>query len=69
MLCECKADDYLIKCMSSLNDRNRACVRFGSRVGQYFEVNIFFDRVVRLLNERATERGVKMRDENGGGRS
>ena len=52
-----------------------------SRVGKYFEesrglkqgcvmspwlFNIFFDRVVRQLNERAMGRGVKLRDENEG---
>ena len=30
-------------------------------------INIFFDRVVRRVNERAMGRGVKLRDENGGG--
>ena len=67
--------------MSSLRNGSKAYVRLGSRVGQYFEVrkalkqgcvmcpwlfNIFFDRVVRQVNERSTGRGVKLRDENGG---
>ena len=57
-------------------------MRLGSCVGEYFEVkrglrqgcvislwlfNIFFDRVLRQANERATGRGVKLIDENGGG--
>ena len=55
-------------------------MRFGSRVGQYFEVrkglrqryimspwffNIFFERVIRLVNEKATGRGVVLGDDNG----
>ena len=51
------------------------------RVGEYFEVrrglrqecvispwlfNIFFDRVVRQVNDTATGRGVTLRDGNGG---
>ena len=68
--------------MSSLYDRSRACVSLGNRVREYFEVrrglrhgcvispllcDIFFDRVVRKGNEKATSRGVKMRDETGMG--
>ena len=29
-------------------------------------LNIFFDRIVRQVNEKATRRGVKLRDKNGG---
>ena len=54
-------------------------MRLGSRVIEYFEVrrgmrqecvmcpwfyNIFFDRVVRQVNERATGKGVKLKDGN-----
>ena len=31
------------------------------------DLNIFFDRVVRQDNERATGASLKLRDENGGG--
>ena len=70
MLHECRVDDNLIRCMSSLY-----CVRFGSRVRQYFQLrrelrkgcvmfpwffDIFFDRVVREVNEKATCREVKL---------
>ena len=56
-------------------------MRLGNRVGEYFEVmrrlrlgcamfpwifNIFLDRVERQVNERATRRGMKVRDENRG---
>ena len=54
-------------------------MKFGSRVKKYFEVrlesrhecvisqwlfSIFFDRVVRLVKERATGRGVKLSAKN-----
>ena len=82
MLHEWGVDGYLIRSMSSLYDRGRASVRLGSRVAKYFEVrrglkedclvsrwlfNIFFDIVVRQVNEKASGRGVKLRDENGSG--
>ena len=82
VLHECGVDGYLIRSISSLYNRSRACVRLGSRVREYSEVrrglrqkyimspwllNIFFNRVVRQVNERATRRGVKLRDEDGGG--
>ena len=67
--------------MISLYNGNRTCVGLGSRLGEYFEVrrglrqacvmspwlfNIFLDRVVRQVNERAMEKGVKLRDKNRG---
>ena len=80
MLHEYGVDGYLIRSMSSF-EGSRACVKLGSRMGEYFEVrrglrqrcamspwllNIFFDRVVRRVNERTTGRRGKVRDENGG---
>ena len=38
VLHECGVDGYLIRSMSSLYNGSRACVRLGSRVGEYFEV-------------------------------
>ena len=38
MVNECGVNGYLIKSMSSLYNGNRECVRLGSRVGEYFEV-------------------------------
>ena len=35
---ECGVDGYLIKSMSSLYNGTRVCVRWGNRVGEYFEV-------------------------------
>ena len=82
VLHECGVDGYLIRSMSSLYNGSRACVRLGSRLGEIFEVrrglrqgcvmspwlfNIYFDKVVRQVNERAMGKGVKLRDENGGG--
>ena len=79
VLNECGVDGYLIRSMSSLYDGSRACVRFSSRVGQYFEVrrglrqgcvmfpwvfSIFFDKVDRLMNERSTG---QLREGNGEG--
>ena len=64
---------------SSLYDVGRACVMFGSRLGEYFEirkglrqgwvmfprlVNIFSEKVVRQVNERAMGKGVKLRGDN-----
>ena len=58
----------MISSMSSLHNRGKACERFSTRVGKYSEVrrelrqeshwrfNILFDRVVRLVNKRATGR-------------
>ena len=40
MLHECGVDGYLIRSMSSLYNISRACVRLGSRVGEYFEVRM-----------------------------
>ena len=82
MVHECGVDGYLIRIMSSLYNGSRACVRLGSRVGEYFEVrrglrqgfvmspwlyNLLFDRVVRQVNERTIVKEVKLRDENGRG--
>ena len=68
--------------MSSLYNGSRACVRLGSKVGEIFEVrrwlrqgcvmslflfNIFLDKVVRQVNERAMGKEVKLKNENGGG--
>ena len=68
--------------MSSLYDGSRPCVRLGSILGGYFEVrrelrqwyvkspwffNVSFNRRVRMVNKRATGRGVKLREENGVG--
>ena len=39
VLHECLVDGFLMRTMSSLYNRNRACERLGSRVGEYFEVN------------------------------
>ena len=74
---------YLIRGMSRLYNGSRACVKLSSRVGEYFfEVrrwlrqgclmpswlfNVLFDRVVRQGNDREMGRGVKLRDEDGGG--
>ena len=81
VLHECGFNGYLIRSMSSLYNGSRACVRLGSRVWEYFKVrrvlrqgcvmfpwlfNIFFDKVVRQVNERAMGKGVRLRDENGG---
>ena len=38
VLHECGVDGCLIRGMSSLYNRSRACVRLGSRVREYFEV-------------------------------
>ena len=38
VLHECGVDGSLIRSMSILCDGSRACVRLGSRVGEYFEV-------------------------------
>ena len=66
-------DGYLIMSVSSLYNGSRACVRLGSRVGENFEVrrglrqgcvmslwlfNIFFDKVLRQVNERSMGKGV-----------
>ena len=82
MMHDCRVDGYLIRRMSNLYNGSRTCVRLGSSVGEYFEVrrklrqvcvmsswlfNIFFNGVVRQVNERATGRGVKLRDEKGEG--
>ena len=76
LLDEFGVDGYLIRSMISLYDGSTACVRLGSRVGEYFEVrrqgcieflwliSIFFDRVVRQVNDRAMGSGVKLRDES-----
>ena len=81
VLHECGVDGYLIRSMSSLYNESRVCVRLGSRVGEYFEVrkglrqgclmqisdlNIYFEQVVRQVNERAMGKGIKLRDENRG---
>ena len=78
---ECGVDGYLMKNMSSLYNGISVCMRLGSRVGEYFELrselrqgcvmsqwlfNIFLDRVVRQVNERAPGQGIKLRDGNGG---
>ena len=52
---KCKVNDYLIRSMSSLYDGSKARV---CNVPWVFK--IFFDRVVRLVNERTTGRGVKL---------
>ena len=80
VLRECGVDVHLIRSMSSLYTVSRACVVLGSRVGEMFEVrrwlrqgcvmstwlfNIFFDKVVRQVNEKAMGKGVKLKDENG----
>ena len=82
MLHKCGVDGYLIRGMSNLYNGSRACFRLGSRVGKYFEVRrglrpgcvifpclfkIFFEGVVRKMNEREIGRGMKLRNENGGG--
>ena len=65
----CGVVGYLIRSMSNLYNGNRACVRLGSGVGEYFEVrkgyvispwlfNIFFSTVVRQVNEREMGKGV-----------
>ena len=67
-------EGYLIKTMNSLYNISRACVRLGSRMGEYFEVKkelrqgcvmspwlfniFFFDKVVRQVNERAMGKGL-----------
>ena len=38
VLHECGVDGYLSRSMSSLYDWSRACVRFGTRIGEYSEV-------------------------------
>ena len=38
MMHECEVDGYLIRSMSSFYNGSRACVRFGSTVGEYLEV-------------------------------
>ena len=38
VLHECGVDRYLIRSMSTLYNRSRACVRLESRVKKYFEV-------------------------------
>ena len=38
VLNECGGNGYLLSRMNSLYNRSRACVRLGSRVGEYFEV-------------------------------
>ena len=71
--------------MSSLHNGSKVYVRLGSGVGEHFEVrrglrqgcimslwllNIFVvDKVVRQVNERAMGKGMRLRDENGGGGS
>ena len=80
VLHEYGVEHYLFRSMSSLYDRSRTCVKYEREVGEYFEVrrglrqvyiispslfNIFFDRVVRQVNERATGKGMKMKDKNG----
>ena len=79
---KCGVDGYLIRNMSSLYNEIRSCVRLSSIVGKHFEVkrglrqgcvmspwvfNIFFDKVVRQMNEKAMGKGVKLREENGEG--
>ena len=39
MLHECGANVYLIRSMSSLYNGSRVCVRFDSRMWEYFEVS------------------------------
>ena len=66
---ECRVYGYMNRSMSTLYDGNRTCVKFGSRVRKYYDLrmrlrqrhvislwlfNIFFDRVVRLVNEWVT---------------
>ena len=68
--------------MYEVREACRVCVVWGSEVRQYFEisrglrqggvmfpylVNIFFERMVRRMNERAEGRGMKLRDKNGRG--
>ena len=79
---ECGVDGYLIRSMSSLYNGSRACMRLGRRVGKYFEVRKglrqgcvmspwlfknFFDRVARQVNETEMGKGMKLRDDKGGG--
>ena len=35
---ECGVDGHLISSMSSLYDGSKACVKLGSRLGEYFEI-------------------------------
>ena len=68
---ECGVDGYLIRSMISLYNGSMACVRFGVKVGEYFEVrrrlrrgcimsqwlfNIFVQK-----NEKIAEREMKLR--------
>ena len=67
VLHEYEVDGYFVRSMSCLYNESRIYVRLGSRVGEYFEVRrgliqgcamsswlfkIFFDRIVREVNER-----------------
>ena len=78
---ECCMNVKLIKSMIILYDGSRAYVSLGSILVEYSEVkrrliqrcvmspwlfNIFFDRVIRQVNERPAGMGVKLRNENGG---
>ena len=69
VLHECEVDGYLIRSIGSLYEGSRVCVRLGSRVGEYFELqrglregcvispkfsHNFFDRVVRQVNGRSS---------------
>ena len=75
VLHECVVDGYLVRSMSSLYDRSRACVghfevRRGLRQGcvtSPWLFIIFFDRVVGHVNDRSVGSEVKLRYENGTG--